>query len=96
MASCACKPGRPCMFHAVAAGFRDVAILAPDSALARADAAQYAKDNITFAHSPGGGVEWAKPNSPEDQCQCGACKRHRKRAPITQTADVGKSVEVAV
>lgn len=83
-----------CMAHAVEAGQRIVGILPPDSALARSQARTYAEHNVTHRHYPGGGVDLAEPNSPAEQCQCGDCASHRRRAP-SQTADKGKSVEVS-
>jgi len=32
------------------------------------------------------------PNSPADQCQCGDCGSHRRRASITNVAEPGKEV----
>lgn len=80
------------MFHAVAAGFKDVAIFPPDAATARADARTYAEHNVTAEYSDG--EIKGSPNAHSQQCQCPGCSRHRRRAPVTQTADKGKSVEV--
>lgn len=94
--ACACRPDRRCMFHAVAAGeLVTVALRGFDSADARQQEKLYREHNVTRhgrGRTGGGGVLEYAPNSPADQCQCGDCASHRRRAGVTGTADKGKDI----
>ncbi|HLW52747.1 MAG TPA: hypothetical protein VKW06_07880 [Candidatus Angelobacter sp.] len=52
------------------------------------DADAYHRHNITRRVE--GGTVTALPNSAADQCKCGACSRHRRRASVTDVAEPGK------
>ncbi len=55
----------------------------------RAQEKTYHEHNIT--HEKPGSVVTALPNSPEQQCQCGDCSTHRRRASVTDVAEPGKN-----
>lgn len=65
--------------------------------LAAVDRDVYLKHNVVHtgqASGADGGFVRFRPNSHADQCQCGNCSSHRKRAMVTETADVGKDVSL--
>jgi putative FmdB family regulatory protein len=66
--------------------------------VASSDRATYAKHNVTFTGVNGTAEESIgfSPNSHEEQCQCEECKRHRRRALVTETADKRKDVAICL
>jgi putative FmdB family regulatory protein len=67
-------------------------------ASASSDRQTYAKHNVTFTGRSGNDEESIgfTPNSHDDQCQCEECKRHRRRALVTETADKGRDVAICL
>jgi len=63
-----------------------------ESRSATADRMIYARHNITHeTTSPNGEIQ-AKPNNPDQQCQCGHCGSHRRRNAVTEEASAKKGV----
>lgn len=75
-----CKCGRPAA---------RVVLRAPGMNFGHGVAKVYHEHNITHRHERAGGVT-ALPNSPADQCGCGDCSQHRRRASVTDVAEPGK------
>lgn len=64
----------------------------PGGASATEDREFYYNHNITYT---GGSAEVKhSPNSHSEQCQCESCGRHRRRASVTDVADVKKEVRL--
>jgi hypothetical protein len=67
-------------------------MFSPSGKLVTAERETYFQHNITYT---GGTKEVGfKPNSASEQCQCGNCASHRRRASRTEVADVGKEVRI--
>lgn len=67
-------------------------MFATDGGIVAREREIYAQHNVT--HEGGGETVSYKPNSHSMQCGCEVCSRHRKRALVTETADVGKDVHL--
>lgn len=66
----------------------------PGGASVSEDRAFYLNHNVTYrAGTPESEVMQA-PNSHANQCQCESCGRHRRRASVTEVADVNKEVRI--
>jgi hypothetical protein len=51
----------------------------------------YHQHNITAPGRSADGTVVSLPNSVADQCQCGDCASHRRRASVTDVAEPGKA-----
>lgn len=54
----------------------------------------YFNHNITYRAGTSESEVQQAPNSHVDQCQCESCGRHRRRASVTEVADVNKEVRL--
>lgn len=58
------------------------------------DARIYGEHNITHRGTNADGSVTSLPNSPADQCGCGNCASHRRRASVTAVAEPGKELYI--